>query len=1007
MDETIPPPPVTFETLCERHGELLNLQADEALSQQPIAAFLNDASAAGAQIESVASRDAVRSMINYWSATLSRQACAEKSAGAAAEDGASAGTAGEAPHRPALAAFDPGQSPTLSEADNPFVGLAAFDEEKTKLFFGRASATTELLQLVLAKPLVVVSGASGTGKSSLVRAGLLARLAETENGADWLVASAYPGFDPLGNLVAAFDSHTNDGTWREAVLATLEDDPKKLAPIVEQRAAGRPVLVLIDQFEEMFSLCAPAERDRAAEALAALAGIANVHLLLTIREEYLERERYDRALPALDLARAEEFRVPPLTAAELKEAVTAPASRAGLVFQEGVVERIVADVSGEPAALPLLQFALLQLWRRREGNRVTLKTYEEVGGPTTALSRAAEKAYARFQSSEARTNVKLVFQQLVRPSLVYEAVRDRVTRAQLEKLLPGASVRAALEPFVAAALIRITPGSERGEDRIEIAHESLIRNWDQLRSWAFEVRDREQSYLSLQSKAEDWQKSGRAPGHLLFGRALSEAEATRKAHSGRARSDLEKDGLIDSYLAESSRRAGWIRKGLWSAATLAVVILATLVWVGLLNRGLAGDIGGLKRSLTQATATDSNSDTPRQFVQMLLSQGAIRPEQLPDEYADMLASAQPLHFKQGAFDSDFLGIGVDVTPHFLARRGEARSGPPPVPGPMIALPNLRIWPDRQSGLPILAISQLRRGEQQLALAVPNRLWRMPGVAPQLDEREIARRGLGLGRLVDWREVSWGPHGENAAGSTNVLPALFPVKLRRPGYSGLSAWTALNNWLLLRHNPAADRVLFLSGVVPARQGDPRLSPPRALWKAAVSVGDGGRLEIDAAMLPSRKPASVDEPPGKTSLEEIGKIAGIDFSKLIAAGGAPAEGAAPPAADGARVYIQTREIDAAVTSAVTKALTAAGYSVMPPEEVEACVARPLLRYYYPDDADAAKRAAAVAATPLRAAGIVDPDPKVEQFGSGRRGKARQGHLELWICGGLGPLTGAKAL
>lgn len=128
--------------------------------------------------------------------------------------------------------------------------------------------------------------------------------------------------------------------------------------------------------------------------------------------------------------------MPPLDLSEIREAILTPATRAGLVFQDGVVDRLVSDMGTDPAALPLLQYTLLQLWKRRQGNRITMEVYNAVGGPATALSDTAQEIYDGFGSAQARENTRIIFQQLVRPSLLFEFVRDRVSRAELERLLP-------------------------------------------------------------------------------------------------------------------------------------------------------------------------------------------------------------------------------------------------------------------------------------------------------------------------------------------------------------------------------------------------------------------------------------------------------------------------------------------------------------------------------------------------------------------------------------------
>ena len=983
--------PVTFEALCATHAELLEAQAVQHLEAEAAKQFIEDAAAAGVQIESVSDRDAIRSMLNYWTATLNRL---PSSSGAAV---ASDHLDEQSSASQVLARFDASRSPEIDEKSNPFVGLAAFDVGQSDVFFGREKVVADLLQLVCEQSLVVVSGASGSGKSSLVRAGLAGAVRADQRFGNWVIAIATPGRDPIASIIAALAAPGPElGQWVDQARTRVGNNPDDASALAAVRKGEGELLLIIDQLEELFSLATPADRELAAKALSAIAHTPGCHVVVTIRDEYLEGERAQRVLPALDLANAVEFRVPALDSAEIKAAIVEPAARVGLIFQDGLIDRIVAEVGTDPAALPLLQYSLLSLWRNRQGNRITLQVYEKVGGPATALSNAAQGIYNRFVE-QARQNTRIVFQQLVRPSLIYEFVRDRVTRGELQQLLEPESINTVIKPYADAGLIRITPGSDRSEDRIEIAHEALIRNWDLLRRWAGEVRDRERSFLEVDARAEHWEQSGRRIGYLLFASLLNSAETAHKQYKQRARVDPIANARVERFLHASRASQRRIIGGL-----ATVVILAALTLLGLLMfsseyRDKLLKLRGAQEIIADQDtklAADSRSpavddDAAREFIQLLLSRGIITTGDLPAEFADMTPAPQSISIVNwpASFDEDFLGLRADFLPTVTVA-GTIR----------LKFPNLRVFYDPQSGLPLLTISQSDRFAR-LYMGRNNRLFAIKGLSGQADLEAKARDGFALARLVDARDVAWGVNPFHAAVATSMLPTMYTVRQHTDQEDKLGEWSNFSNSLRLSHNPTAKRVIYLAGTVPSREPN---EPPKWLWKVAVSVKDGA-LVADGFIIPGR--GAPNQMPGPASLDDIAKIAAVDFSRLKSMieqskttdGGQEApKTASETRSTPASVYIQVRDVTDEQASSVRLTLAAKKLVMPPVQRVGACVQPAQLRYYYPQDSDAAAGAASIAGDAIRAAGIGDGQVAVKRLSLKRFPNAKAGNLELWLCG-----------
>ncbi|GHF65202.1 hypothetical protein GCM10010218_53340 [Streptomyces mashuensis] len=498
--------------------------------------------------------------------------------------------------------------PLLPEAC-PYRGLAAYDEADAGFFFGRDRAAAALVQRVTAQldgsgPSVVVA-ASGTGKSSLLRAGLVPRLRRgvlpVPGSERWPVVVMHPGEHPVRELLAQVAGVSAAGP--ERLARALEEGPAAFARAVAAalgmlpgpggRAEPVRLVLVVDQFEELFAVC-PDVRQRAVfvRALHALAtGPARPDggdgccalVVLGLRADF-----YDRCLPFPELAAAlREGQLPlePLRDAEVREAVTGPAAAVGLEWEPGLVEVVLRDLrSGpgagdgavpgdgfEPGALPLLSHALLATWQRREGPRLTVEGYRQAGGIAGAVAATAERAYARLPA-ERQEDARQVLLQLVRLDEDGRATRRRVTRAALTGAggrRPEAAVGQVVEEFTRARLLTADAGE------VTLAHEAVLRAWPRLRAWvdgdAAVLRDRQR----LTAAARQWDAEGRDPAALLRGGRL--AAARELAAHPVVSVDAVERAFLDASTAQAAseleterRRTRRLR---WLLATVAVLLV--------------------------------------------------------------------------------------------------------------------------------------------------------------------------------------------------------------------------------------------------------------------------------------------------------------------------------------------------------------------------------------------------------------------------------------------------
>ena len=415
------------------------------------------------------------------------------------------------------------QAGQLDVYKNPFRGLEVFREQDRALFFGRESITQRIAERLTAHNFLAVLGPSGSGKSSIVQAGVIPHLRESGRA----VALFTPTRNPLEQLAFALQelSGNTDPHEIETLFDRLWLSHDALHFIADEYLEAREeqqLCIVIDQFEEIFTLTEKeSELTRFINALcfAIDQPERRVTVLLTMRSDFLGK---CIVFPDLNKYIADFLiQVEPMTREELTRAIDSPARLAGLVLEPGLLERVLDDVAGSSGELPLLEHALLELYERRRGNMLTLAAYSEIGGIEGALTRRAEDEFRALDAEDRETLRKMFVLCLIHPGEGAEDSRRRATRDELMAIggKPGA-VEALLQRWSESRLLTGTRDEHRGVDLIDVAHEALIRRWYRIAVWMDDDRETARLLNRLRMAARTWQESECNPDHLLRGAPL-------------------------------------------------------------------------------------------------------------------------------------------------------------------------------------------------------------------------------------------------------------------------------------------------------------------------------------------------------------------------------------------------------------------------------------------------------------------------------------------------------
>lgn len=481
----------------------------------------------------------------------------------------------------------------------PFPGLKPLDTKDAEMFFGRESEIKHLLDGLRQTNFLTVIGASGAGKSSLVRAGLLRELGHgaLPHSETWEVRVFQPGSEPSKEFaaqLAAFGTPNPPDYVVEALLDKLKDAPTTITERVEQYLNLNPtrqrVLWVIDQFEEVFTQC----RDEAQQLsfIESLLWLINNNrnqcsVILLLRADYYSAVLNRPQESFRELARQIGKHLVPVNPpdeADMRELMLKPAEYVGLQYEEGLVETILADLKAQPGALPLLAHTLLEIYNRRDRNLLTFAAYHQAGRVAGSIAKRADQIYESL-SPERQRVTRFIMVRLSQAARIGEGLgetRQRVQRQDLNSCAENEeTVERVIDTLTNARLIALSVDDRTGKVWVEVAHEALINHWPRLLKWLRQDRGALRIHSNLMRAANEWQARGRGDDMLFRGRSLSEAKRLRE-EKGELLSDLEAQFLEASVRLEELEQRAKVKRRWATRAALAgvaiVILLSGLVY---------------------------------------------------------------------------------------------------------------------------------------------------------------------------------------------------------------------------------------------------------------------------------------------------------------------------------------------------------------------------------------------------------------------------------------------
>lgn len=479
---------------------------------------------------------------------------------------------------------------------NPYKGLESFKEEDKAWFFGREALSNELSQQIPENRFFMLLGASGSGKSSLINAGVIPRLRKDNR---LLILQTQPSQSPFAKLANAVsqilypDSMSKRVSEQKSLTAQLQTQQLTLSALINEllkQSHKQTLLLCIDQFEELFT-----HSEKSAEAkkqqiqsylnqlLELIQSEAPATLLLIMRADFLSSAlAYPKFAAQLDQSPDKKLAV--MSKAELREAIEKPANRQHIQLEPALTQTLLDDIENRAGGLPLLQYVLSLLWEKRKHNTIQLTDYNAFGGLKKALETRADEIYNSFTKKQQK-HCKNIFRKLVQPG---DGTEDTRRRASLSELKDSENskdeIEAILKDLSDERLITTQLSDNDDEAFAEVSHEALIRHWTKLQEWIAEDREQIRLQHQISAGAQDWQKHNRDEAWLLTGTRLSLAEDWLKSDKNQATKlmrDFIQEGIKDRRRAinEKEKQRRKIRNGL----VVFVIVLSVLLMFALVQ----------------------------------------------------------------------------------------------------------------------------------------------------------------------------------------------------------------------------------------------------------------------------------------------------------------------------------------------------------------------------------------------------------------------------------------
>lgn len=413
----------------------------------------------------------------------------------------------------------------------PYKGLAHFDVADFDHFYGRDGVTADLIQNLHQYNFLAIVGASGSGKSSVVRAGLIPVLQGKkqlegillpDGSSDWSIRILTPTDSPLLSLATVLSDSVDEAMRMRDLYAEKADGLKTHGRFFLQKNGGDKLFIFVDQFEELFTQCKDRTERQAFVDNLITAAQGPVIVIITLRADfYAQCAQFEKLRHILS---HQQLYLGPMNKKELRQAVELPATRYGWKFESGLVDLLLEDVGDEPGALPLLSHALLETWQRREGVTMTLTGYVASGGIRGAIAETAESVFQQRLTPEQRPIARAIFLRLTE---LGEGTQDTRRRASFSELITRSTnedvIDTVLSVLTDARLVMVDLAEGGSEKTIEVTHEALIREWPTLREWLNESRDDLRQHRQITADTLNWVKYGRDDGLLYRGVRLGNA----------------------------------------------------------------------------------------------------------------------------------------------------------------------------------------------------------------------------------------------------------------------------------------------------------------------------------------------------------------------------------------------------------------------------------------------------------------------------------------------------